>query len=118
MYKVRLSFTVITINVFRQGMMQSIVKWKSELQYKRWRTIFKKTHKLGKLCDVNIAVIVSWNSWYWMYKNVEEALFSSLMWQIVSLADQVLKHYLFNIRKLLPIVWNPAATSPGEISKT
>ena len=118
MYKVRLSSTVITINVFRQGMMRGIVKRKSELQYKRRRTIFKKAHELGKLCDVDIAVIVGRNGRYWMYKNVEEASFPPSMRQIVSLADRVLEHYSFNTGKLLPIARNPAATSPGEVSKT
>ena len=114
----RLSSTVITINIFKQGMMQGIVKQKSKLQYKRQRTIFKKAHKLGKLNNVNIVIIVGWNDWYWMYKNVEKASFPSLMQQIVSLTDQVLKHYSFNTGKLLPIAQNPATTSSGEVSKT
>lgn len=55
-----------------------------EMYRKRKTTLIKKAHELGKLCEVDIAVIICRNGRYFTYRSMDRQSWPPSMDQIVS----------------------------------
>jgi len=55
-----------------------------EMYRKRKITLIKKAHELGKLCEVDIAVIICRNGRYFTYRSMDRQSWPPSMDQIVS----------------------------------
>ena len=55
-----------------------------EMYRKRKMTLVKKAHELGKLCEVDVAIIICRNGRYFTYRSMERRSWPPFMEQIVS----------------------------------
>ena len=62
-------------------------KRRSERLRRRKNTVFQKAHELGKLCGVDVAVIVFQHGRCFMYKSIEQEAWPPSIEEIVSKVD-------------------------------
>jgi hypothetical protein len=66
------------------------LKIKLERERRRKKSLFKKAHELGVLCNVDVAVIVRKNGRYFTYRSTNQESWPPAMKEIVSpISDRI-----------------------------
>ena len=69
-----------------------LLRRKNERLRRRKKTLFRRGHELGKLCNVDVAVVVFQRGQYYIYKSIEGGDWPPSMAEIVSQAKLYLMH--------------------------